>query len=100
MRSLNRASSIHRLFRPLGGLAVLLAALLGSAPPAGAADTVTITEVVSQNSGGLADEDNGDVQLDYSAQAATSDSEAEASGRVGAMEEVDAFRRHARTAPV
>jgi hypothetical protein len=58
LRSLDRASSILGLFRQLGGLAALLAVLLGSAPSTGAADTVAISEVVSRNSGGLADEDN------------------------------------------
>jgi len=55
---LNRAGSALRLFSQLGGLAALLAALLGSALSTDAADTVSLSEVVSRNSGELADEDN------------------------------------------
>jgi hypothetical protein len=56
LRLLNRLGSALRLLRQLCGLAALLPVLLASS--LSAADTVTISEVVSRNSGGLADEDN------------------------------------------
>src|SRR4030095_4850060 len=58
LRRLIQAGSTLRLFRQLTWLAVVLAGLFMSALCTGAADTVPISEVVSRNSGGLADEDN------------------------------------------